>query len=566
MRISNFTRAVVALNCAVPAVLLCWDAVRGELGANPVNFSIRTTGILSLIFLLLTLAVTPASRLSGWNWLGQFRRTLGLYAFFYALVHLLIFGVYDRAGSIFDTVSEIWHRRYLQVGFVGLAVMVPLAVTSTNRMIQKLGPRRWKQLHRLTYLAALAGALHFDLLVKSDAMRPIAFASVLGVLLGYRLLVHYLQLRQDSFRYRSAIPAKPSAAPRVGQWEGLLRVARIFEEADGIRTFRLVDPAGGRLPFEYQPGQYLNLTVDFDGARHRRSYTLASSPSRPSYCEITVKREDNGLVSRHLHDRVREGELLQIRAPAGRFTFTGVEAKSIVLIAGGVGITPLMSKIRYLTDTCWPGTITLVISARTEASIAFRGELHELQKRFANFTAAITLTREPGPGWSGNRGRITADFLKAAVPDLQHARFHLCGPTEMTTPVIAILKELDVPEESIRVESFRSPSRQSSDAPAQQSVAASLEPELEGSYTLAFRKSGKTISETGGRTVLELAEEHGVALPYDCRSGICGQCKVPMISGSVSMDAEDALDSSDRAKGLILACQARCREDVVIDA
>jgi len=159
MRISRFTKWVVILNCTVPAMLLAWDAVQGDLGANPVNFAIRTTGILSLIFLVLSLTVTPLSRLSGWSWLGQFRRVFGLYAFFHAFIHFGLFFIFDRSGNIADTLSEIGTRRYLLVGIAGLLIMLPLAITSTNRMVQRLGPKRWKMLHRFAYLAAAAGAL-----------------------------------------------------------------------------------------------------------------------------------------------------------------------------------------------------------------------------------------------------------------------------------------------------------------------------------------------------------------------------------------------------------------------
>ena len=129
-----------------------------------------------------SLAVTPASRITGYGWLGQFRRMLGLYAFFHAALHFLLFFGFDRAANVRDTASEIIKRPYLMVGVIGLIVMVPLAVTSTNGMIRRLGPARWKALHRLAYIAAAAGALHFYMLVKADTTRPIAFAAALGVL------------------------------------------------------------------------------------------------------------------------------------------------------------------------------------------------------------------------------------------------------------------------------------------------------------------------------------------------------------------------------------------------
>src|SRR5262249_23699749 len=154
---------------------------------------------------------------------------------------------------------------------------------------------------------------------------------------------------------------------------------------------------------------------------------------------------ERGLVSRYMHDMLREGSVLDITAPAGRFTFTGAEAERIVMIAGGVGITPLMAKIRYLTDLAWSGTMHLIFSVKTEKDIIFREELENLQKRFANFKVTLTLTREPSATWGGERGRITSALLTRVVPDLARSRVHLCGPTEMTEPVITMLGDLGVP-------------------------------------------------------------------------------------------------------------------------
>jgi ferredoxin-NADP reductase/DMSO/TMAO reductase YedYZ heme-binding membrane subunit len=569
MRISRFTKWVVILNCTVPAMLLAWDAVQGDLGANPVNFAIRTTGILSLIFLVLSLTVTPLSRLSGWSWLGQFRRVFGLYAFFHAFIHFGLFFIFDRSGNIADTLSEIGTRRYLLVGIAGLLIMLPLAITSTNRMVQRLGPKRWKMLHRFAYLAAAAGALHYYMLVKADTTIPLIFAAIFGVLFAYRFIAHYLQLRSDSYKYRTAAAIPSRDAPKAGQWTGSLQVAKVFQETAEVRTFRLVMPTGSKLPFDYLPGQYLILKPQIDGQKVRRSYTISSSPTRNGYCELTIKREERGLVSRYMHDVLREGSVLDITAPAGRFTFRGVEAERIVMIAGGVGITPLMAKIRYLTDLAWPGTIHLIFSVKTEKDIIFREELENLQKRFANFKATVTLSRELSPAWGGERGRITSALLTRVVADLAGSRVHLCGPTEMTEPVITMLRDLGVPADQIKVESFISPSRTKTTEAAAPSDQRNgfVDHEVDKAVgSLRFARSEKLVTDLGGKTILEIAEDQAISLPYDCRSGICGQCKTKLVSGTVTMEAEDALEPVDRANGLILACQARCRDDVVVDA
>jgi DMSO/TMAO reductase YedYZ heme-binding membrane subunit len=187
----RFAKLLVLVNAAVPGALLAWDAMHHQLGANPVNFAILTTGMLALIFLMLTLAVTPLRKISGRNWIIFSRRTLGLYAFFYALAHFSIFFSLDRGFSVSSTLSEMVKRKYLLLGATGLLVMVPLAVTSTNAMIKRLGGKRWRALHRLAYVAAIAGVIHFYMQVKADIRRPLLFAALLTILLGYRLVVYF---------------------------------------------------------------------------------------------------------------------------------------------------------------------------------------------------------------------------------------------------------------------------------------------------------------------------------------------------------------------------------------
>ncbi|PWU13586.1 MAG: sulfoxide reductase heme-binding subunit YedZ [Verrucomicrobia bacterium] len=210
----RFTKLLVLVNCAVPAALLAWDAWNHQLGANPVKFAILTTGMSALVFLMLTMLVTPLRKISGLNWIISFRRTFGLYAFFYACAHFLIFFALDRSLSISGTLSEMAKRKYLIVGSTGLLVMVPLAVTSTNAMIKRLGGKRWRALHRLAYVAAVAGVIHYYMQVKADTRQPLAFMGVLAILLGYRLVVYLRQRRPNKIpsnaRCKANLPKKLS--------------------------------------------------------------------------------------------------------------------------------------------------------------------------------------------------------------------------------------------------------------------------------------------------------------------------------------------------------------------
>lgn len=191
MKNVSLYKRLLFVNALVPLALLGWDWWRGQLGANPLDFMTRMTGTLTLVFLLLTLAVSPLRKLTGLQWLVRLRRMLGLYAFFYGALHLLTYFWFDKAFALADAARDVARRPFIAVGMLGFALLVPLAVTSTDRMIKRLGGRRWQRLHRLTYVAAAAGVLHYYLLVKSDVARPRLFALALALLLGYRLYASY---------------------------------------------------------------------------------------------------------------------------------------------------------------------------------------------------------------------------------------------------------------------------------------------------------------------------------------------------------------------------------------
>lgn len=559
---AQLLKSMALASGAVPLGLLAWDAWHHRLGVNAINFAIRTTGILGLTALVLSLLVTPLRQLTGWGVLVAARRRVGVYAFVYLALHFAIFFALDRAGSVSSTVHEILTRRYLQIGTVALVLFLPLAVTSTDAMVTRLGPRAWKRLHRLTYLATALGALHYILLVKSDHRQPYAYAAVIGALLVYRVARHYLDLRAAAHRVVPAAPAK-----RRAFWKGELRVARVFDETPDVRTLRLVAADGGHLPFESRPGQYLNLALTIDGRRVNRSYTIASSPTRADYCEITVKRAANGYASHHVHAALVEGSRVTVSAPAGRFVFDGAGATQVVLLAGGVGITPLMAMVRYLTDHCWGGTIHLLFSARRASDVIFRDELAYLAARFPTLRVTVTLTQEPADSdWRGERGPISAALLTRAVPTLREGPVYLCGPDAMMAAMRALVVGLGVDEARVFTEAFVSPASPSASEPAGAVVDTEPAATGEGLVSINFARSKRTVEPAGDATVLEAAESAGVEIPFDCRSGICGQCKTKLVGGRVAMETQDALTADDRAKGLILACQARPVGAVTVEA
>jgi sulfoxide reductase heme-binding subunit YedZ len=180
-------KSLVFLLCLLPLARLIWLGATGGLGANPIEFVIRSLGTWALTCLLITLAVTPLRRLTGWHALIRFRRMLGLFAFFYACLHLMTYIGIDQFFDFGAIWADIVKRPYITIGMACFLLLVPLAVTSTNAMQRRLGGKRWQQLHRLVYVIAVGGVVHYWMLVKKDITQPALYALALALLLGLRL-------------------------------------------------------------------------------------------------------------------------------------------------------------------------------------------------------------------------------------------------------------------------------------------------------------------------------------------------------------------------------------------
>lgn len=188
---TRFYRALIIVNALVPLSLLSLDWYTSGLGANPIEFFLRTTGVMTLIFLLISLSVTPLRKLFGWNLLIRYRRLLGLIAFFYGCIHLVTYSIFDKSLDLPAIIADVWKRPFIAFGMTAFLILIPLAVTSTNGMVKRLGGKRWQMLHRSVYAAGIFGIVHFFMIQKSDFRYPILFGLVLAALLGYRLFVRY---------------------------------------------------------------------------------------------------------------------------------------------------------------------------------------------------------------------------------------------------------------------------------------------------------------------------------------------------------------------------------------
>ncbi len=384
--------------------------------------------------------------------------------------------------------------------------------------------------------------------------------------------------RQSPASPHSSAPTSSGAggSPVAANWKGQLRVSNIDVETPSVKTFRLTSvSASGPLPFTFLPGQFLNVSFWIGGAKMIRSYSISSSPNAREYIELSIRREPRGAVSRHIDDLLEVGDLVDVDGPVGKFVFTGKEEDSVVLLAGGVGITPMMSISRYLTEGSWSGDIFFIYTCQTPADIIFADKIHELERRNPKFHVAITISRPEGTDWKGARGRITKEWLMQVVPDLASRMVHLCGPPAMMDAVKAIFAEVGSAPGRLMTESFglRKPAPAAPEATEAHEKGKQKGPATGPEVT--FSKSSKSAKiridlDSGDsppkQSILELSEELSIPIEFSCRVGTCGVCKTKMTAGEVDQEIQDALSDDDKAKGIILACQGKPKGEVTVEA
>jgi len=327
-------------------------------------------------------------------------------------------------------------------------------------------------------------------------------------------------------------------------------VLAVHDETPAIRTFRLARPSG----YGFQAGQFLTVRVQVDGRRLTRCYSVSSPPEAAGYLEISVKRQ--GTVSGMLHSSLRPGSLIDIRRPAGPFVYPSGDDRPLVLLAGGVGITPLMSMLRHAV-LAEPGRrVTLLYSVRSHSELAFTDELALVARRHPQTRVVVTVTGEEGVDLY-RRGRIDASLLHEAINDLAGCLFYMCGPLPMIDVLRALLERLGVPPGQVRAEAFTA------------AVAAAQSADDAGATVtggrVAFARSRREVNTDGRESLLEAAERAGVDIPSMCRAGACGTCRTRLLSGDVSCGA-GCLPDSERAAGWVLPCVTQPAGDCVLEA
>ncbi len=334
----------------------------------------------------------------------------------------------------------------------------------------------------------------------------------------------------------------------------ILRLASITQQTPDAKTLRFIVHDGWKP--KARPGQFLTFSFLFDGKKVVRSYTICSSPARSGYIEITPKRVSQGCASVFLHDRAEVGMTVEANGVFGQFYFDESKHHNVVLLAAGSGITPMMAMLRYMDDLRLQTNVTLLFCVRTAKDIIFRRELEELRASLKNFQYHVLLS-QPHQGWSGPRGHINRKFIETTVSEIASRDFFLCGPQFFMEAGHTILTGLGVKPERILQESFGSNgSKGTHPVPEAPEVGVVVE----------FVRSGKACTARSNQTMLETAEEHGIAISSSCRQGQCGTCKTKLLAGQVRMDTEAGLDPDSKAKGYVLMCVGHAEGAVKLDA
>lgn len=436
-----------------------------------------------------------------------------------------------------------------------IALYGTLVVVATSYFRKRMTFRRWKAIHYTNYLTVLTFVFHSLLTNPNLDGKQIDFTDGGKIFVMVCVVVVMLAIVGRAFlagrARRQGVSTAEALQASAARWEGRLRVARKFVETHAVQTFRLMTVDGSLLPFRWQPGQYITLAFQTPTGPLRRAYTIASSPNQSRFLELTVKREQTGDGgSAFLHDHVREGDVISVIGPQGDFTFTGVEADSIVMIAGGVGVTPMMSKLRHLTDAAWEKSITLIYCVQTFDDVIFKDELMRLRERHRNFHLRVLPTVTADPHGTAPHGFLTPELIRSFAPEIAQSRVHLCGPTPMMDAVLLMLRDLGVPEDVTFTETFSS-------LPIDQGPGANEE------VAITFQRSGRTVVAKRGESMIRVAEANGIAVDYSCRTGECGSCRCKLLTGEVDMPEGTVLSAKERAAGLILACVSRPVSDSV---
>ncbi|KVD87244.1 hybrid-cluster NAD(P)-dependent oxidoreductase [Burkholderia sp. ABCPW 14] len=353
--------------------------------------------------------------------------------------------------------------------------------------------------------------------------------------------------------------------------EETLVCCHVRQETHDVKSFFFRSPQGRA--FSFEPGQFVTLELDIDGETINRCYTISSSPARPHTISITVKRVPGGKVSNWLHDNLQPGAPLRVLGPAGGFTCARHPARKYLFLSAGSGVTPLMSMSRAHHDLAEDRDIVFVHSARTPDDIIFARELDLIASTHANFRAAFVCERLGArTNWHGVTGFLSLPMLKLIAPDFQEREIFTCGPAPYMKAVRDMLDEAGFDRRRYHEESFSFETPAESETQVSDGHAASVDAAGDSAsdaqvrqYTVAFAKSNREIACGADQHVLDAARRSGVRLPASCTQGMCGTCKVKLVSGEVDMKHNGGIRQREIDQGMVLLCCSKPLSDLVVD-
>ncbi|MBN3851397.1 hybrid-cluster NAD(P)-dependent oxidoreductase [Paraburkholderia sp. Ac-20342] len=376
----------------------------------------------------------------------------------------------------------------------------------------------------------------------------------------------------DPMDSRVTRPAFWSALPErwTSDVEETLVCCHVVQETHDVKSFFLRSPEGRT--FSFEPGQFVTLELEIDGEPINRCYTISSSPARPHTISITVKRVPGGKVSNWLHDNLKPGVELRVLGPAGDFTCARHPAPKYLFLSAGSGITPLMSMSRAHHDLAEDRDIVFAHSARTPDDIIFARELELIASSRANFRTSFVCERVGArTGWPGVTGFLSLPLLKLIAPDFMEREIFTCGPAPYMKAVRDLLDEAGFARERYHEESFSFETLTATHAlleadPADPADPAATEPAVPTeSFTVTFAKSRREIQCGSQQTVLDAARQAGVRLASSCSQGMCGTCKVKLVSGQVEMKHSGGIRQREIDQGMALLCCSKPLSDLVVD-
>ena len=346
---------------------------------------------------------------------------------------------------------------------------------------------------------------------------------------------------------------KEAKTKPAGPWNGYLQVSRIVQETPTVRSLYLEAPDDHALPFSWTAGQYLNVYVPTPEAKTIRSYSISSADGQwdGRQVRLTIKKEPHGKASSFVHDHIVPGDLLEVAGPHGEFTFTSGDAPRLLLLGGGVGVTPLMAALEHLHQTGTDIPVTAIFAFRSSDEIVFHDRLRELKVAMPKLSLSLVLSKADAD-WSGPTGRITPDLIRKVCPDVANCRAHICGPVPMMEAMSEALASLGVPSGEIRTESFGA-------------VAPKPKAAHGTEFTIRFKASGKEAKGVVGDTILDVALREKVVIPHACGVGTCGTCRMRVLQGDYDAAPTDMLRPKEVEQGFVLACRTRPQTDIEID-